>query len=148
MTVSGSATISIGDTYVDVAHNLGHIPNIDVIVIRSRDDLGGRSYWMSDVGISTFRINMTTQDLADHLFGYIIFDSPLMRWIRCPKCEEITDLHRIGSVGEIRVKANQKLTMTHSKRVKCGFCNTTFLTDGAIIWETFGRDSQPEEQSF
>lgn len=138
MSISGSATISAGDTYVDVTHNLGHTPDIDVIVVRPRDDLGGRSYWKSDVGASTFRINMTTQDLSDHVFGYIIFDAPLMRWIHCPYCREIMDLERQGSTGELRTKPSGKLTLTHSRLIKCWSCGKTFTSSAATLKEVFG----------
>lgn len=70
---SGSATITAGNTYADVAHGLGTTPDINKIKPTPLDDLGGRDVWISNVGGTTFRINISGMDLdADHSFGYII----------------------------------------------------------------------------
>ncbi|RLI87282.1 MAG: hypothetical protein DRP01_02185, partial [Archaeoglobales archaeon] len=55
---SGEATISAGSTYVDVPHGLDVTPDPNKIRIVPKDDLGGRSYWISDVDASKFRINI------------------------------------------------------------------------------------------
>ncbi len=70
---SGTATITTGSTYVDVAHGLDATPDINKITPTPKDNLGGRSYWISDVGGTYFRININGMDLEEnHSFGYII----------------------------------------------------------------------------
>lgn len=69
---SGSATITAGNTYVDKAHGLSSTPDINKIKPTALDDLGGRSVWITDVGATTFRINISSMDLTDHNFGYVI----------------------------------------------------------------------------
>lgn len=72
MSVNGSDTITAGNTYVDVPHGLGYTPNTDDIYVTPNDNLGGRSFWKSDIGSSTFRINISSMDLVDHTFSYTI----------------------------------------------------------------------------
>jgi parallel beta-helix repeat protein len=67
---SGTATIAAGNTYVDVTHGLSITPDINKIRVTPKDNLGGRSFWVSDVGASTFRINISSTDTADHSFGW------------------------------------------------------------------------------
>jgi len=58
---SGTATIVSGTTYVDVAHGLSVSPSASQINIVPSNDLGNANkYWISDVGSSTFRINVDT----------------------------------------------------------------------------------------
>jgi len=73
-----------------------------------------------------------------------------MQWICCPYCGEVANLTRVGSIGKIRGggvkhpfpwRKPDTLTVSHSKFVHCGFCKKTFRTDGATLWEVFGRDS-------
>lgn len=68
----GSAIIIAGNTYVDVPHGLSTPPTIDQIIITPQDDLGGRTFWPSDVGPTTFRINIGSTDLVDHVFSFQI----------------------------------------------------------------------------
>ena len=65
-----SATITVGNTYVAVTHGLGVTPAISDIQITPQGSLLGRTFWVSDVGASTFRINMNTSDTIDHLFSW------------------------------------------------------------------------------
>ena len=68
---SGTGTITTGNTYVTVTHGLGLAPSLELLDIRPQDDLAGRSFWASNLGATTFRINMTTADLGtDHDFGW------------------------------------------------------------------------------
>ncbi len=64
-----TTTILAGTTFTDTAHGLDYTPDIDNIQVTPQDDLAGRSYWVSDVGAATYRINISGIDLADHLFS-------------------------------------------------------------------------------
>lgn len=67
---SGAATITAGATYVDVLHGLDITPDINRIKVTPKDNLGSRSFWVSDVGATTFRINISSTDTVDHAFGW------------------------------------------------------------------------------
>ncbi|MEM4846747.1 MAG: glycosyl hydrolase family 28-related protein [Thermosphaera sp.] len=67
---SGTATIPPNSTYVDVEHGLDVTPDINKIRIVPKDDLAGRSFWVSDVTRTTFRINISTPDTVSHSFGW------------------------------------------------------------------------------
>lgn len=67
-TVTGTATITAGDVYVDVTHGKDSTPKSPTPV--PIDDLGGRRFWVSDVGATTFRINVDSSDLEDHEFKW------------------------------------------------------------------------------
>lgn len=70
---SGSTTITAGNVYVDVAHGLETIPDISKIHITEQDNLGGRSKWVSNVGASTFRINISSKEVEEnHIFSWMI----------------------------------------------------------------------------
>ncbi len=73
-TASGSATIVAGlPAYVDVTHGLGYTPTIDKIHLTPQDNLDGRSFWPSNAGATTFRINISGMDItASHVFSWII----------------------------------------------------------------------------
>ena len=66
-----TATLTAGDAFVDVTHGLFWVPTIDDIQVTPNDDLGGRSFWVSNVGAVTFRINMNPIDLVDHAFTWV-----------------------------------------------------------------------------
>jgi hypothetical protein len=71
--VSGTATIIAGNAFVDVPHGLSSTPNISQISLTPQDDLGGRTYWPSNVGSATFRINMSFADPdTNHSFSWQI----------------------------------------------------------------------------
>ena len=58
---SSSTTITSGNTYVNVSHGLDIQPatsTISVIPTNNLGDASSTSYWISDVGASTFRINV------------------------------------------------------------------------------------------
>ncbi len=74
--VKGTGTVVTGNTSVDVPHGLPTAPSIDEIQVTPNDDLAGRGYWVSDVGAVTFRINISSIDLADHVFSYAILYEP------------------------------------------------------------------------
>ncbi|MEM4455436.1 MAG: right-handed parallel beta-helix repeat-containing protein [Thermofilaceae archaeon] len=67
---SGTATIPSGSTYVDVTHGLEITPKPERIKITPLDNLGGRSFWVSDVTSTSFRINISSADTVDHSFGW------------------------------------------------------------------------------
>jgi len=67
---SGTATITAGNTYVDVTHGLAITPDINRIKITPKDNLGGRNWWVSNVTSTTFRINISSADTVDHAFGW------------------------------------------------------------------------------
>jgi hypothetical protein len=71
--IRGNAIISAGTTFVDVAHGLLSTPSINDITLTPQDDLNGRQVWPSNVGPTTFRINISDiEPLADHVIGYTI----------------------------------------------------------------------------
>lgn len=56
---SGTATVTSGNTYVDVTHGLSITPSINKISVIPTNNLGNATkFWVSDVGASTFRINI------------------------------------------------------------------------------------------
>ena len=60
---SSTATISSGNTYIAVTHGLSAQPATSTISITQANDLGNASttgFWISDVGATTFRINVGT----------------------------------------------------------------------------------------
>jgi hypothetical protein len=64
----GSATVAAGDTYVEVTHNLPTTPRI--VRVTPTSNLGAKSFWVSDKGTETFRINISESDSADHTFDW------------------------------------------------------------------------------
>ncbi|MEM1522760.1 MAG: right-handed parallel beta-helix repeat-containing protein [Thermofilaceae archaeon] len=67
---SGTATIPAGSTYVDVSHGLEVTPKPERFRIIPLDNLGNRSFWVSDVTSTSFRINISSGDTVDHSFGW------------------------------------------------------------------------------
>ncbi len=63
-----AATISAGDTYVDVTHNLNNTPT--TVRVTPTTNLGTRSFWVDTKGASTFRININSSDSIDHTFDW------------------------------------------------------------------------------
>lgn len=53
---TGVATVTTGSTYVDVAHNLGRTPKN--VQATPRVDIGGTTFWVSNVDSSVIRINI------------------------------------------------------------------------------------------
>jgi hypothetical protein len=70
-----TATVLAGETYVDVPHGLSTVPTADDISITPKDDLGGRSWFIDPIDATNFRLNISSLDLADHVFGYHLFVS-------------------------------------------------------------------------
>lgn len=70
MALSGSATISAGDTSVSVTHTYGASP--PAVLIEPQTDLGGRSVWVSGKTATTFVINISSSDVGDHTFAWAI----------------------------------------------------------------------------
>ena len=55
----GTATVNSDSTYVDVAHGLAMTPSLSSIQVTPISNLGNASkFWISNVGASTFRINV------------------------------------------------------------------------------------------
>ena len=69
---SGSATIIAGTTYIDVVHGVGSTPDINKINVQPQSDLQARNVWVSDVGATTFRINISFQSVENIIFGWNI----------------------------------------------------------------------------
>jgi len=67
---SGMAIIPAGSTYVDVSHGLAITPDINRIKVTPKDNLAGKSFWVSNVTSTTFRINISSADTVDHSFGW------------------------------------------------------------------------------
>ncbi|MEM4455239.1 MAG: right-handed parallel beta-helix repeat-containing protein [Thermofilaceae archaeon] len=64
----GTATVPAGSTSTTVNHNLGFSPKI--IRVTPLDNLGGRSFWVSDVTGTSFRINISSTDTVNHAFAW------------------------------------------------------------------------------
>lgn len=109
-----TATIPAGQTYVDSPHGLGYTPDYENIVVNPLDDLGGRSWWKSDFGATTFRINIDSIDFADHLFSYTILVEPLPT---------------PGGVSADEIRARFNLTATQISDVQ-----TAKFRDEAAAW--------------
>ncbi len=62
----GTATLSSGDTYVDVSHYISSTPTN--VGITPSTNLGTRSFWVDTIGAATFRININSSDVIDHTF--------------------------------------------------------------------------------
>lgn len=55
----GTATVASGATYVDVTHGLAFTPTAANISVSPTNNLGNAAkFWISDIGASTFRINV------------------------------------------------------------------------------------------
>jgi len=67
---SGTATISAGQTFVDVSHSLSITPSLEKIRLIPLDNLNGRNIWVSNATSSTFRINLSSKDSVDHQIGW------------------------------------------------------------------------------
>jgi hypothetical protein len=65
---SGAAAITAGQVAVTVTHGLLPTPLIERIKITPIDNLGGRSFWVSAVGETTFVINISSSDTVAHAF--------------------------------------------------------------------------------
>jgi len=68
----GSATVTVTNTYVVVTHGLAITPTLGDIQITPQGNLLGRTFWGSDVGATTFRINISTSDTIDHVFSWSV----------------------------------------------------------------------------
>lgn len=64
------ATITKGNESVVVTHGLGFTPDLDKLNVRPKDNLGGRSVWLSDATLTTFQINVSSADTEDHVFSW------------------------------------------------------------------------------
>ena len=62
--VGAPATVAAGDLTVTVTHGYGAAPSYITLV--PADDISGRNYWVSDVGVLTFKINISSADVVDH----------------------------------------------------------------------------------
>jgi len=65
---SGTATIPAGGSYASVTHGLAWTPK--TIRILPLDNLGSRSFWVSNVTSTSFRINISSTDTVDHSFAW------------------------------------------------------------------------------
>jgi hypothetical protein len=72
MATHGTATISAGDTSVLVHHTLGSTSTSYKVALGNLDDLNGRSIFVNEKGVASFKINISSQDLADHQFKWVI----------------------------------------------------------------------------
>ena len=63
-----AATITAGNTYVDVTHSLASTPT--KVRVTPTTNLGTRSFWADTKGAATFRININSSDVIDHTFDW------------------------------------------------------------------------------
>lgn len=63
-----AATITAGNTYVDVTHSLASTPT--KVRVTPTTNLGTRSFWVDTKGASTFRININSSDVINHTFDW------------------------------------------------------------------------------
>ena len=63
-----AATITAGNTYVDVTHSLASTPT--KVRVTPNTNLRGRSFWVDTKGAATFRINIDSTDIIDHTFDW------------------------------------------------------------------------------
>jgi len=68
--INGTATVSAGNTYVDTPHGLSFTPDINRFTLQPQSELGGKDFWISNVGASTIRINISSSDFSDLVFGW------------------------------------------------------------------------------
>ena len=69
-TYYGFLTISAFETSGSVTHGIGTTPPAGRICIMPTDDLGGRYYWISQTGSTTFALTMSSADFSDHIIGW------------------------------------------------------------------------------
>jgi parallel beta-helix repeat protein len=63
-----AATITAGNTYVDVTHSLAATPT--KVRVTPTTNLGTRSFWVDTKGATTFRININSSDAINHTFDW------------------------------------------------------------------------------
>jgi len=63
-----AATITAGNTYVDVTHSLPYTPT--KVRVTPTTNLGTRSFWVDTKGATTFRININSTDIINHTFDW------------------------------------------------------------------------------
>lgn len=76
--IRGTATVLAGQTYFTVSHGLAGAPDLEDITLQPQDALGGLDYWPSNVTSTTFRINISSMDTQNHVFGYTIITDLLI----------------------------------------------------------------------
>jgi len=67
---SGLATITAGNTTVDVTHEIDTTVNQPIISLVCANDMGGAHYWVSDPNATTFRINISAIQGGDVSFRW------------------------------------------------------------------------------
>jgi len=77
---SGTASITSGNTYVDVSHGLDYTPDQRNILVTLRSNLGSAGYYyVSNIEASTIRINLNVDPVATVSFAWhILSDTPLV----------------------------------------------------------------------
>ena len=65
---SGTATIPAGQTSISVTHGLAWTPK--TVRVTPLDNLGGRSFWVSNVTATGFTINISSADTVNHSFAW------------------------------------------------------------------------------
>ncbi len=72
---SSTATITSGNTSVDVSHSLAITPSAGNISVTPTNDMGSATkFWISDIGASTFRINVDQDPGGNATFSWQIVD--------------------------------------------------------------------------
>ena len=70
-----------------------------------------------------------------------------VRWVRCPHCGDIHNLHRLGSIGELTIghkgrgweHPGRVITgITHSPFIRCGHCQRVFESELPLLSEMMG----------
>ena len=125
---SGNSTVLLLTTSRTVTHGYGSKPNS--VWLQPKDNLGGRTHWVSDINSTTFKINISGVDFVNHDFRWMCssYTPPTFKFICCPgsrlkngqrvPCGEVIHLERIGPAGQRGVK--------DSRMIKCDACGIIF----------------------
>jgi hypothetical protein len=133
----GNGTVLLLTTSITITHGYGSTPSS--VWLQPKDNLGGRNHWISHKTSTTFRINISGADIANHGFKWMCntYVSPTFNFICCPggktaggtpyACGEVVHLYRIGPAGQRGVR--------DSRRIKCDACGIIFKAPkGAETW--------------
>ena len=73
----GSATIGAAATSVTVTHNLGDTPDV-VMVVPTATWGTAAKFWVSDIGATTFKINVDAAPGANLTFDWVAWSMDVM----------------------------------------------------------------------
>lgn len=72
MATHGTATIPAGSSYVVVQHTLGSISTSYKVATAPLDNLAGRNAFVTNKGVASFRMNISSKDASDHEIKWVI----------------------------------------------------------------------------